>query len=137
MTLIRVPRGRLGGQGTTQGSEIINQLLSWCVSIKEPLNITIDSENFNRFFQIPMNENRLLRTVTDEVSRFHRAADAFHSQLGSLPEDLHPDATFEFQMFMAEELGVLQMGYDANWVKYMDHVTRFSCTSVRCRAHLL
>ena len=78
----------------TPGSTIVKRLLSLCSQIKQPLKITIDTENFT--------ELRLLRSVKYEVDRFQHVVQDFHKQLSTCPEDLHPDAVFEFQAFMGE-----------------------------------
>ena len=118
----------------TPGSTIVKRLLSLCSQIKQPLDITIDNENFMRFFTISINEIRLLRSVKYEVDRFQRVVQAFHSQLATFPEDLHPDAVFKFQAFMDQAMKIAEARViEAN---QLDKALALDHTRVNADSHL-
>jgi len=89
----------VGLESTT--STVINDIYREC---RTPKDLTIDSDNFFKFFQITNNNIKILKTVRDEVGQFKTINHQFLDYLTRCDEQDRVDAAFEFQAFMTEQI---------------------------------
>ena len=87
----------------TTGQDLVNQTLALCKKTAA-LNITIDSSNFLKYFEIHDSHRAIFRTVKDEVDLCGKLVRSFYAELTKLAEADRADAVFEFQAFMKDEI---------------------------------
>lgn len=87
----------------TSGDQILNDILGTC---EKPLNLTITSDNFLKYFKINNNNIKILKSVRQEITNFQNMNREFMTELrsGSYNAQDKTDMVFEFQAFMGQEV---------------------------------
>ena len=86
---------------TTSGAKLLCDILATC---KEKRNLTVDDENFLKFFKIHNRQQRVLKYTIDEVTRFRAVKRAFDIERQNYEPKEQVDLVFEFQAYMTEEI---------------------------------
>jgi len=89
---------------STSGEQILSDILAECHT--PPLDLTITSENFLKYFKINNNQIKILTSVRKEIAMFIMMKQDFFKALdsGEYTEKEKIDMVFEFQAFMGEEV---------------------------------
>jgi GTP-binding protein EngB required for normal cell division len=85
----------------TTAEILLSNILTTCT---KKHNLTVDGENFFKFFKLHNNHMKILRCTNDEVKRFSAMKKNFDEAIqGFTGKDL-VDIFFEFQAYMADEI---------------------------------
>ena len=86
---------------TTSGAYLLRDILATC---DDKHNLTVDDENFLKFFKIHNHQRRILKHTIDEVARFREMKRAFDIERKKYERKDQVDLVFEFQAYMTEEI---------------------------------
>ena len=85
----------------TPAETLLSDILKTCT---KKHNLTVDDENFFKFFKLHNNHMKILRCTNDEVKRFSAMKKNFdEARRGFTGKDL-VDLVFEFQAYMADQI---------------------------------
>mmetsp|Transcript_68658 Transcript_68658/g.200944 ORF Transcript_68658/g.200944 Transcript_68658/m.200944 type:complete len:428 (-) Transcript_68658:236-1519(-) len=106
---------------STPGDAVLHNVILSCKK-RTPQNLTIDSENFLKFFRISDSNMKIVRSVKDQVDRFRVINDSFMRQLRCRGGQEQIDMVFEFQQWMQQEIVEAQKRVaDSNDFTFMGH----------------
>ena len=84
-----------------QAETLLSNILKTCTKAH---NLTVDDENFFKFFKLHSNHTKILRCTNDEIKRFSAMKKNFdEARKGFTGKDL-VDLIFEFQAYMADQI---------------------------------
>ena len=85
----------------TQAETLLDNILKTCT---KKHNLTVDDENFFKFFKLHSNQMKILHCTNDEVKRFSAMKKNFdEARRGFTGKDL-VDLVFEFQAYMTDQI---------------------------------
>ncbi|XP_028397396.1 uncharacterized protein LOC114521179 [Dendronephthya gigantea] len=85
----------------TLADTLLDDILKTCT---KKHNLTVDDENFFKFFKLHSNQTKILRSTHDEVKRFSTMKKNFdEARKGFTGKDL-VDLVFEFQAYMTDQI---------------------------------
>jgi GTP-binding protein EngB required for normal cell division len=90
----------------TAAEILLSNILTTCT---KKHNLTVDGENFFKFFKLHNNHIKILRCTNDEVKRFSAMKKNFDEAIRSFSGKDRVDLFFEFQAYMADEIVQAQM----------------------------
>ena len=85
----------------TTAENLLSNILTTCT---EKHNLTVDNENFFKFFKLHSNHMKILRCTKDEVNRFSAIKENFNEVRQDYTGTDLIDLVFEFQAYMADEI---------------------------------
>lgn len=94
-------QGVFVGRTTTQ-AKVQADIMAACS--QEPLNISIDHENFFRYFQLPGRNIKVLQTIKREIDEFHSCTEQFKNIFNTTRQSLRADLVYEFHAWCMDSI---------------------------------
>ncbi|XP_028410265.1 uncharacterized protein LOC114532871 [Dendronephthya gigantea] len=85
----------------TQGDTLLSNVLKTCT---KKHNLTVDDENFFKFFKLHSNHREILRSTREEVEQFSAMKQNFDEARKSYTGKDLVDLVFEFQAYMTDQI---------------------------------